>query len=304
MSGRGKRLWAPHLDFEGAYHETLQFLKRCEEHQIPLALPAPQLYRAYVIDGVWPAADGQDLTRVLRFGFGNDPVGDRAKIAVARLLAVAVRGHYFLAEHARVPSEPSVFAVPDLAQPGALRYGLVYPMDVPATNAPARQRALVVAEWDLALSAHRPPHVPRGDEFPVVLQPSNRSWLPKSRWKSLRESAGDRPWFAPASNPARRKLLDAVNAHTDRTTFPFGTLLDYPIEIKDDTAATGAMWARGVRSWFLPHGFDTEAVQAYLDRLARMTPEERTAQRWWGRRTEDTKPAAPKFPARAAVTES
>lgn len=287
ISGRGKRLWAPQLDFERAYQEILQFFKRCDEHKLPLGLPGPTLYRAFMMDGVWPAADGQDLTRVFRFGYGNDPQGDRAKIALARLLAVAIKGHYFLAENATVPSEPTFFAVPDLAQPGALRHGLVYPLDIPATpQGPGRQRSLVVAEWDLGLSAHRPPNIPRGDEFPVVLPMSSRAWLLKSRWKALRESAGDRPWFESSSSPARRRLLESVNAHTDKATFPYGTVLDYPIDIKEDTAATGAMWARGIKSWFLPHGFDVEAVQAYLDRLAKMTPEERQSQRWWGRREE------------------
>lgn len=298
MSGRGKRLWAPHLDFKGAYDEVLSFLKACEQHKLPLQLDEPTLYRAYAIDGVWPPADGQDLSRFLRFGYSNDPTGDRAKIAISRLLSVAVKAHFFLAPQARVPSEPMVFTLPDLAQPGTLRYGLVYPLDVPATHGPGRQRSIVVAEWDLSLTAHRRPQVPRGDEFPVVLQQSNRTWLLKSRWETLRDSPQtSKAWFEPATSPARRRLIEAVKQHTDVATFPYGTLLDYPIEIKDDTALTGAMWAPGVKKWFLPHGFDADAVKAYLSRLAALSPDERMGQRWWGRREETPRKPASRAPS-------
>lgn len=286
MSGRGKRRWAPRTDFNGAYQETLDFLKDCQAHQLPLVDPGqgPQLYRAYLVDGAWPANDGQEISRVLRHSYGHRPAADRAKQAVARLLSVATKAHYFMAEAALVAQEPSVFTVPDLAQPGSWRHGLLYPLDVPSARGPSKQRTLVVAEWDLVLSAHREPRVARGDEFPVVLVPDPFAWLSIKKWRSLRALAGDQPWFEASDHPGRRKLLDAVKAHTDKATFPYGTLLDYPIQIKDDTAATGAMWAPGVKSWFLPHGFDVDAVKTYLDRLAGHTADEQRAHRWWERR--------------------
>lgn len=288
-SRAGQRRWSPGLDFKGAYDTTLQFFKDCEAHGLPVALSAPTLYRAYLMDGAWPVIEGQDLSRYLRFGktgLANHPSGDRTKQAIARLLAVAIKGHFFLARDGRVPQEPSLFTVPDIAQPGTLRHGLVYPLEIPASRGPGRQCALVVAEWDLGLSAHREPRVPRGDEFPVVLVPDNFKWLTKSRWAKLAGEAEQRaqPWFEANDSMARRRLIDQVNAVTDPTRFDFGTLLDYPIDIKEDTAATGAMWARGLKSWFLPHGFDVDAVKAYLDRLVALSPEDRHQQRWWERR--------------------
>lgn len=286
---KGQRRWSPGYDFKGAYDTTLQFFKDCELHGIPVGLPQPTLYRAYLMDGSWPVIEGQDLSRYLRFGktgLANHPSGDRTKQAIARLLAVAVKGHFFLANAGTVPQEPSVFTVPDLAQPGTLRHGLVYPLEIPAARGPGRQCALVVSEWDLAMSAHREPRVPRGDEFPVVLVPDPFKWLTKSRWATLSKEASSRSqaWFEPTESAARRRLIDQVNAVTEPAQFAYGTLLDYPIEIKEDTQATGAMWARGVKSWFLPHGFDVEAVKAYLDRVRGLSADERHALRWWEKR--------------------
>lgn len=302
MSGRGKRLWPPQLSLDAAYQETVQFLGRCGEHHLAVSPARASLYRAYLIDGTWPAVDGHDLTRFFRFGYGNDPSGDRAKQALAKLLSVAVKGHYFLAPTATVPHEPSVFSIPDLAEPGLYRHGIIYPLQIPAdARTQGRQRSLVVAEWDLGLSGSRQANVPRGDEFPVILSPRGRL-LDKKHWEDLKKAAGDLPWFEAASHAGRKRLLDQVNAHTDRAAFNYGTILDYPKSMSEDVRLTGAMWARGIRAWFIPHGFDAPSVTAYLDEIKNSTIDEQMRRRWWERRSEE-RPAAPgasRFPARAA----
>jgi hypothetical protein len=287
MSGRGKRLWPPQLTLDAAYQETVQFLGRCGEHHLAITPGRPTLYRAYFVDGTWPTLDGQDLTRVFRFGFSNDPSGDRTKQSIAKLLAVAVKGHYFMAPTASVPQEPSVFSIPDLAEPGLYRHGLIYPLQIPADQrAQGRQRAIIVAEWDLALSASRPANIPRGDEFPVILIPRGRL-LDKKHWEELKKAAGTLPWFENSAHAGRRRLLEQVNAHSDRASFNYGTILDYPKGISEDVRATGAMWARGIRAWFVPHGFDAAAVTTYLDEIKAAPLDEQIRRRWWEKRSEE-----------------
>lgn len=283
MSAR-KRLWPPYLSFQAAFAETLGFVKRCEEKNLPLGLPEPTLYRAYLMNGTWNMGDGQDLSRFLRFKTSNDPTMDHAKVALSRLLSVAVKAHYFMAEKATVPHEPAVFSLPDLAHPGRWRYGLAYPLDIPASRGPSQARTLVVAEWDLGLSASSRPHVPRSDEFPVVLLSDPRTWLSKRKWENLRTKADGLPWFDAATSPAKKKLLDAISAHTDRATFPYGTILETPIELREDAALVGAVWAKGIRRWFLPHGFDAGPVEAYIARLVLASDQDRMRARWWERR--------------------
>ena len=294
MSGSRKRLWAPYLSFNDAFSETLAFVRRCEEKNLPLGLSEPSLYRAYVMSGSWSMGEGQDLSLFLRFQTSNDPTMDQAKVSISRLLSIAVKAHYFIAEKATVRHEPIVFSCPDLAHPGHWRYGLVYPIDIPQERGPALSRAIVVAEWDLALSAGQRPSVSKSDEFPVVLMPDPRTWLAKRRWEALRTKADGLPWFDPPSTPAKKRLLDAVAAHTDASSFPYGTILETPIELKEDASLTGAIWGRGIKRWFLPHGFDAEPVVAYIQRMVAFPEGERIRRRWWERREEKRAPMPPK----------
>lgn len=287
MSGRGKRLWPPGLGVDEAYREVLQLLQRCGTHGLSVAPTVPLLFKCYVVDGVWPVETGREISRHLRFGYGNNPTADRAKPSVARLLSVALRAHWFMAPQAKVPYEPSATAVPDLAQPGAQRHVLTYPLDVPSvTGGPVHQRTLVVAEWDLALSAHREPRIARGNQFPVVLRPDPFTWINRKQWVRMKEQAGTLPWFEPQTSPARQRLLRDVNACARVNEFIYGTILDYPYQMREDIAATGAMWAQGLRKWFMPHGFDIDAVKAYLDRIRDLSPADRKNERWWMMRDE------------------
>ena len=279
MSGRGKRLWAPRLAFDDAYHEVLDFLQNCRKHNL-IGGPggSPTLYHAYRIAGAWPTEGLTDASTILRFGYDRNPIGDQAKQALARLLAVATKAHFFLSPNAVVVHEPFVFVMPDLGNPGARRYGLIYPLE-----AESRLSTLVVAEWDVALASSHLAKLAPGEKFPVVLESDPFRWLLLKHWRTLKEEAGKQPWFE--TGRSRNTLLAQVNAHTDAATFPFGHLLPYPMDLNDDLRAVGAMWAKGIRRWFLPRGWDVRAVSEYLDRLKGLSPKERYALRWWTARS-------------------
>lgn len=298
-TAKGPRRWSPGLDFPSAFDTTIQFYKDCRVHGIPLEMADPALYRAFLVDGSWPHVEGQDLSRYLRFGktgLSNHPSSDRTKQAIAKLLAVALKAHYFMAREATMPSEPSLFSVPDLALPGAWRHGLVYPLQVPAQpRQPARQAAILVSEWDMSLTSNAEPQLRRGDEFPVILTGNSFDWVSRKTWSDLEKVVSDKhqPWFEAPDSAARTRLLDAVHKQTDATKFDYGHILDYPIELREDIAATGAMWARGIRKWFLPHGFDLPSVRAYLDMLAGLDEAGRIEKRWWDRRRKPYRASKP-----------
>lgn len=275
MSGRGKRIWAPRLDFEAAYSETLNYIKRATEHNILQKQPA-MLYHAYLVDGTYPVDGMQEISRYLRFGYDHQPQTDRGRNAVARLLVVANKAHFFLDNAAVVPHEPYIFVMPDLALGGQVRYGLIYPLE-----SQGRLQTLVVADWDLAMASSHLAKIPPAQRFPAVLTDNPFQWLLISRWRALRKEAEKSPWFGSTTAFARRKLVQQARYHTDLATFPYGTPLTYPIELNADVMAAGGMWAPGIKRWFLPLGFDVDAAKAFLDAQLARSPQERHALRWW-----------------------
>lgn len=275
MSGRGKRIWAPRLNFDGAYEETLRFFKRAQEHNILLKQPAG-LYHAYLADGAWPVDGSEEISRYLRFGYDHQPQTDRGRQAVARLLAVATKAHFFLDDQAIVPHEPYIFVMPDLAMAGQLRYGMIYPLE-----RQGRLSTLLVAEWDLSMAASQLPKLSAAQRFPTVLTDQPYDWLKISHWRALRKEAEGSSWFGSTTAFARRQLVQQAKAHKDLASFPYGTPLSYPIELKADVQAVGAMWAPGIGRWFLPLGFDVKAAKAFLDAQLARSPLERHALRWW-----------------------
>jgi hypothetical protein len=274
MSGRGKRIWAPRLDFNAAYHETLRFFKRAQEHNI-LSKPPVTLYQAFLAEGAWPVDGMDEISRYLRFGHDNLPQTDRGRQAAARLLAVAVKAHFFLDSEAVVTHEPYLFVMPDLASPGQQRYGLVYPLE-----RKGQPHTLLVADWDLSAVSSRLARLSAAQRFPTVLTDNPYQWLQISRWRTLRKEAEQSPWHV-SSPGARQKVIRDARGWPERASFAFGKLLTYPMDLNPDVQAAGGLWAPGVKSWFLPTGFDVDAVKAFLDAQQARTPLERHALRWW-----------------------
>jgi len=273
MSGRGKRLWAPRLDFNAAFQETQNFLQRAESHNLVRPQPAT-LYHAYLVEGTFPTEGMDELSTYLRFGQKDSPQIDRGRLALVRLLAVALKAHFFLAEEAIVLNEPYVFVLPDLAAGGQLRYGLVYPIEVNG-----RTQSILVADEDLAMVASRRLKLPSAQRFPAVLPDASHRWLNLSQWRSLRDQAIKQ--FGSTKSFARKTFGNQAREHADLATFTFGTVLDYDRELNPDVMAVGGMWAAGIRKWYLPLGFDVDAARDYLNLQHQRTPAERYDLRWY-----------------------
>lgn len=274
MSGRGKRRWPPRLGFDDAYKVVLEFLQNCHKNNLTANQESPTLLQSYLIDGTWPVDGMVDASTVLRFGFSRNPAADQDKQAMAKLLSVATRAHFFLTPQAIVTHEPFLFVMPDLGSPGQRRHGLIYPLENEG-----RTQTLMAAEWDLAMAGSRLARLLPGQKFPVVLSMDPFQWLSLRKWRELKKEAGDLPWFQMGSS--RNRLLKQVREHTDLGTFNFGHVLNYPRDMNEDVKAVGAAWAHGIKRWFLPKGWDAEAVVDYLDRLEAMDADERQAIRWW-----------------------
>lgn len=273
MSVRGKRLWAHRLDFSTAFDEAEAFLRRTKEHNLLRPSPAT-LYHAYLLEGSWPTDGLDELSTYLRFGPKDSPQIDRGRVALARLLAVALKAHFFLAEEAIVLNEPYVFIQPDLALMGQMRYGLIYPIEMDN-----RIQCIAVADWDLSMSGSKRLKLPNARRFPTVLPEQDYQWLNLDQWKRLAHQA--KTTLGSTKAFARPNFYNQARNHTDVATFNYGTTFDYPREMNADVIAVGGMWAKGIRKWFLPLGFDIEAAREYLDLQLGRSVQERHDLRWW-----------------------
>lgn len=282
MSGQAKRWWGLRQGFDGAYQDTLQFLKRCNEHNI-ISQSDPTLFYAYRFEKDLPIDGMLDASKFLRFNYERKPAMDEIRQTLARLLSVAVKAHYFLNEQATVVHEPYLFQIPDLAQLGRMRYGLIYPLEEKKGNG-TQLSSIVVSEWDLFLGSSSFPKIPAHDKFPVVLPTDHFRWLGLKNWRILRQEAQGQPWFENSGQKERAIFFDKIQKHTDTEHFPYGTLLHYDISLREDMKQVGAIWAKGVKKWFLPNGWDVSAVTDYLDRLEKLNEAERFSIRWWSER--------------------
>lgn len=259
MSGRGKRLWAPQLNFDEAYQETLNYLKRCQEHHVLSAPTRPELFYAYKLQQPVPTAHFHPLSPLLKFGYESQPLEDDTKAVMAKLLSVALKLHYFNHTTLSTAHEPYWFAIPDLSQPHRQQYGLIYTL-----HQAGQIHCWLITTWDLSQSASQHKRFDIASKFPTVLPKDLFQWLSIKRWKALKE----------------QQVPLNVHHETEAAHYQAGHVLDYPAEFNPEFKALGAVWARGIKRWVFPKGWDIQAVHEYLQWFSQLTPQARFEHRW------------------------
>lgn len=217
----------------------------------------PILYQAYICDGgpVFDKARCRSVSEFFEGPWALDPSLADTRHALARLMAIVAKAHFFLFRLDLIQEEPSVFWVPDLMRSHKNRFGLYCPFL-------KSQKALVVAEADLALVSSGKLALGR---FPVVLTDEREFWLDERHWESLaREGDALRLIQETLSISESR----GAREHQDPRSFPFGALFDVHPDLKSHMKAAGLRWAEGVGKMYLPKGFDIEPVRAYHEHLS------------------------------------
>lgn len=167
-----------------------------------------------------------------------------------RCMAVAIKCHFFLFYKDVLAEPPSVIQIPDLSNLSEPRFAIIYPFL-------ASRHALIVSRADLStLSATTLSLV----KFPVIIPKNNKYWLNISYWKSLSKEAEKLQMMLKGNK-------DQIQNWKDRNTFPFGNPLDIEQNVLPDMRQTGIRWAEGIKSWYLPKGYDLPPVIEYLDYL-------------------------------------
>jgi hypothetical protein len=252
MTAVAKRQWGPQIALREGVSLAIEWFEKARQKNVVASKP-PTLYQAYLCSTSENLLNwAKPVSEVFRWTNKDGPAQHQAKDAVLRLLAVAIKAHFFLENKDKVAHEPYVFCVPDLSNASHHRYGLIYRLEESG-------KSILVAENDLADAAS---DRIKGVQFPVVLVEGQR-WFHLSHWAELAQQADvlsklTRTW-------ASKKERDLIQQHTDINTFQYGTLFELPYDLKHVASAVGLQWASGIKRWYLPLGFDVMPVKAYMD---------------------------------------
>jgi hypothetical protein len=256
MTAVAKRQWGPQKTLSEGISIAIEWMERAKQKNI-LTLKEPTLYHAYVMNSVDEMVSwSKPLSEVFRWSAKDGPAEYRMRDAALRLLAVAFKAHFFSEGQDKIAHEPYLFALPDVAMPQRLQYGLFYRLE-------QSNKCIVVAEKDLRAMASG--WSLKAMRFPVVLldgeSGQRNRWFSIKHWKTLEESKR-------YQNPARyKKEKEEASACKEVKEFVFGELFDIPYDLREVASSLGMEWAAGIKMWYLPHGFDIEPVKEYVSRV-------------------------------------
>lgn len=256
MTTVAKRHWGPQRSLSEGVTLAIDWLEKAKQKNV-LTVQEPKLYQAYLIPPIDSLIEwGKPLSEIFRWTNKDTPAVHRYRDAALRLLAVAFKTHFFMARKYKIAHEPYLFAIPDISTPQNIRYGLIYKLD-------GYSKTIIVGELDLGKIASLKVRTGR---FPVVLIDDNNfryKWFNIKYWKGLSESGSicsnvEKTW-------ANKKNRDEVNSHTDIDSFNYGNTFDIPYSLKEMCPELGMEWAKGIKRWYLPTGFDVPPVKVFVD---------------------------------------
>lgn len=277
MSGSAKRLWSPNLSFEEVNKLVLSFLIRCREKSILTKKPV-SAYKVYKFEQTWSVEGMVEISKYFRFSKNDTPENDRARDSIVRLLCIVLKAHYFTNENGKVRNEPYVFCIPDLSKPNSMQYGIVY--QVEEDN---KLYTFMAADWDMSLSNSTYIKTTNSIEIPLVLSANSYKWLEVKKWREYKLTAKEENIYQLKDWNLKKNYFNKVNLEKDEKNFPFGVVIKYNQEIKDFLSYTGAEWALGIKSWFIPNGLDVHSLKEYYDYIDTLTNEERYQLKWWNK---------------------
>lgn len=104
------------------------------------------------------------------------------------------------------------------------------------------------------------------DSFPVVISQNDYQWFTPKKWNMLLEEKKSFDQWA------QKKHLNWHDGCVELTQIKkmeelqqYAHTLDIPFDIKDPMKLTGVMWNRLIKTWFLPHGWDIDAVKEWME---------------------------------------
>lgn len=260
MTRGSKRIWSPNISLEDGVSIALNFLIRSREKKI-LIENTPKVYKVFKKEGLVPVRDFKEISSFLRFSKNDTPDSDRSKNSLVKLLSVSLKAHQHWFPNGKIKNEPYVFTIPDLLNSDMVEYGLIYYIE-----SEGKCFSLIVADWNMEQTICKNEKFYSNDVIPVVLSKNSFKWLNLKHWRELKkEITDDNNLLHISSLEHKKELFSRISLIKDKKDFNYGKLVSYPIEFKNDVSFSGGEWANGIKSWFVPYGFDYDLIIEYLD---------------------------------------
>lgn len=266
MQNLSKRQWGNQLSVKSAAEILIDWCIKAYNKNVLRKKP-PQIYSCYVVKDTPPLQFMNNVSNVFKYSQKDVPYIDQARDSLLRCLSVALKAHFFLFPQDEVCHEPYFFALPNLQNPSLTTFGIIYKLT-------KDDKSIIVCERDIAqMFNHIIPGLPSNPhendlnivfEFPVVVTSDRFSWYNLKSWKAIKDNAGmdDRtpaPWLD------KGYLTKAKMSANKEELSRYATILEVPYAIKDAIKPLGIEWCKGAQTWFLPRGFDVDAVNVYIE---------------------------------------
>lgn len=181
-------------------------------------------------------------------------MNDRLMFELLGLLSVCVKAHYFMYKEDILESNPYVFFIPDLSNMNILNIGLYYPLyKSKKTIIVSKQNLIKISSTEIGVY-----------KFPVVLSADSNKWVDLKSWKLLEE---DGTIMKDVMKEKVNKDINLIKECKDVDSFEYGFIFDVPLELKDKMKDVGLRYAAGIKKYYLPKGYDLDAVKEYYDFL-------------------------------------
>lgn len=248
-----KKIWSSNLNIQTASHILKDYLQRSCSKGINIS-DEPVLYQSYIFNTYWMTNNYTELSKYFKFSKNDTPDLNIARKTLLKLMSVCLTTHALLKPSAVIKYEPYVFTIPNLSNFGMFSYGVIYTIEENNKN-----YSIVVAEWDIKNCFDAKLIAPWNKLS--VIQDSNLCDLEKiNKLKDMDQAK----YYQINDWKSFKEYKNKVDQIEEKEQFNFGKILNFEPELKEWYNQVGCLWAKGIKSWFIPKGMNFILVEKFF----------------------------------------
>jgi hypothetical protein len=248
-----KKNWNSNLDIFEIKSILDNYLNRSKSKGIVIKEDL-KLYQPYILNHYWITNGYTEISQFFKFSKNDLPEMNIAREIILKLMSVCLTTHIYLRPNAQIKYEPYIFKIPSMDNLGMFDYGIVYTLE--ENN---KTYSIIVSEWDFANCSNNKNFQP-WNKFPVI-QGSDLFNIDKLIKLRDMDSA---KYFKINDWKSYNLYKNEISEIEDKKLFNFGKVLSFDPALKEFYSSIGCVWAKGIKSWFIPKGLDFIKIDQFL----------------------------------------